>query len=174
MEIVKLDRGKYAGRKFTVRYTIEGYYDIIKKDSGFDIKYKRFDKPTEKSFDDCFMGKWLEDPVGYGAFEGEKMIGYVEGSIESWNRRYRINNIVVFDKSERRKGIGSALMNAVSEEAVRCGARMIVLETQTCNEKAINFYLKNGFSLIGFDLYSYTNSDPERKEVRIEMGKKLR
>ena len=65
-------------------------------------------------------------------------------------------------------------MNAVSEEAVRCGARMIVLETQTCNEKAINFYLKNGFSLIGFDLYSYTNSDPERKEVRIEMGKKLR
>ena len=51
---------------------------------------------------------------------------------------------------------------------------MIVLETQTCNEKAINFYLRNGFSLIGFDLYSYTNSDPERKEVRIEMGKKLR
>ena len=43
MEIVKLDRGKYAGRKFTVRYTTEGYYDIIKKDSGFDIKYKRFD-----------------------------------------------------------------------------------------------------------------------------------
>ena len=51
---------------------------------------------------------------------------------------------------------------------------MIVLETQSCNESAIAFYRKNGFSIIGFDLYSYSNNDPERHEVRIEMGKKLR
>ena len=51
--------------------------------------------------------------------------------------------------------------------------RMIVLETQSCNEAAIAFYRKNGFSVIGFDLYAYSNTDPERHEVRIEMGKKL-
>ena len=51
------------------------------------------------------------------------------------------------------------------------GARMIVLETQSCNEAAIAFYRKNGFSVIGFDLYAYSNTDPERHEVRIEMGK---
>ena len=28
--------------------------------------------------------------------------------------------------------------------------------------------------IIGFDLYSYSNDDPERHEVRIEMGKKLK
>ena len=50
---------------------------------------------------------------------------------------------------------------------------MIVLETQSCNEAAIAFYRKNGFSIIGFDLYAYSNNDPERHEVRIEMGKKL-
>ena len=64
-------------------------------------------------------------------------------------------------------------MNAILCEAKESGARMIVLETQTCNENAITFYRKNGFELIGFDLYSYTNSDPERHEIRIEMGKKL-
>ncbi len=47
------------------------------------------------------------------------------------------------------------------------------LETQSCNEAAIAFYRKNGFSVIGFDLYAYSNDDPERHEVRIEMGKKL-
>ena len=51
---------------------------------------------------------------------------------------------------------------------------MAVLETQTCNENAIAFYKRNGFSIIGFDLYSYSNDDPERHEVRIEMGKKLK
>ncbi|MEI3063517.1 MAG: hypothetical protein V8S99_01700 [Oscillospiraceae bacterium] len=58
-------------------------------------------------------------------------------------------------------------------QAAAFGARMIVLETQSCNEAAIAFYRKNGFSVIGFDLYAYSNTDPERHEVRIEMGKKL-
>ena len=50
---------------------------------------------------------------------------------------------------------------------------MIVLETQSCNERAIAFYRRNGFEVIDFDLYAYSNADPERREVRIEMGKKL-
>ena len=53
------------------------------------------------------------------------------------------------------------------------GAWLIVLETQSCNEAAIAFYRKNGFSVIGFDLYAYSNTDPERHEVRIKTGKKL-
>lgn len=64
-------------------------------------------------------------------------------------------------------------MNRITETAESTGARMIVLETQSCNESAIAFYRKNGFSIIGFDLYAYSNNDPERHEVRIEMGKKL-
>ena len=61
----------------------------------------------------------------------------------------------------------------ILNEAKESGARMVVLETQTCNENAIAFYKKNGFDIIGFDLYSYSNDDPEKHEIRIEMGKKL-
>ena len=39
---------------------------------------------------------------------------------------------------------------------------MIVLETQSCNKKAIDFYVKHGFSLIGLDMYAYSNEDPEK------------
>lgn len=48
---------------------------------------------------------------------------------------------------------------------------MSVLETQSCNENTIAVYRKNGFEIIGFDVYSYQNADPERHEIRIEMGK---
>ena len=128
----------------------------------------------EKSFDDEFFGEWLEEPVAFGAFEGERLLGYVEGAPEGWNNRYRISNICIFEENARGKGLGTLLMQAIQRAAEAAGARMIVLETQTCNENAIAFYKLNGFSIIGFDLYSYSNDDPERHEVRIEMGKKLK
>lgn len=97
----------------------------------------------------------------------------MEGAPEKWNNRYRISNICVFDSTRRHSGVGTALMAAILQVAKESGARMAVLETQTCNEQAIAFYRKNGFDLISFDLYAYTNADPERHEIRIEMGKPL-
>ena len=173
MELMKLDPEQYAGQKFTLRYMTNGYYDIQKTDLGFRIVYERFEKPTQMSFDDDMFNDWLEDPVAYGAFENGQLLGYVEGTLEKWNNRYRISNICVFDHARRHSGIGTALMNTILQEAKESGARMVVLETQTCNENAIAFYRKNGFEMIGFDLFAYTNTDPERHEIRIEMGKQL-
>lgn len=173
MEIIKLDAEQYAGRKFTLRYTTNGYYDIHRTELGFQIVYKRFEKPTEMSFDDRFFNEWLENPTAYGAFENGQFLGYVEGTLEQWNNRYRISNICVFEDTMRHSGIGTALMETIVKEAKDSGARMVVLETQSCNENAIAFYRKHGFDMIGFDLYAYTNTDPERHEIRIEMGKTL-
>lgn len=173
MEIIKLNAEQYAGRKFTLRYITSGYYDICRTESGFRILYKRFEKPTEMSFDDEMFNEWLEAPVAYGAFENGQLLGYVEGTPEKWNNRYRISNICVFDRARRHEGIGMMLMNTILKEAKESGARMVVLETQTCNENAIAFYHKNAFQMIGFDLFAYTNTDPERHEIRIEMGKTL-
>ena len=173
MEILKLEQKAYAGQKFTLHYMTNGYYDIVRTDFGFQIEYKQFDNPTEMSFEDCFFGEWLEEPVAFGAFESGQLLGYVEGTPERWNNRYRISNTCVFDNTRRNCGIGAALMSTILREAKESGARMVVLETQTCNENAIAFYRKMGFELIGFDLYAYSNSDPKRHEIRIEMGKKL-
>ncbi len=101
MEIRPLDRETYAGKTFTARYRTNGYYDIRPSETGFQMDYVPFAEPTERSFDDVFFGEWLEDPIAFGAFEGEKLIGYVEGSMEGWNNRFRISNICVMDFSER-------------------------------------------------------------------------
>lgn len=174
MEIKKLKKAEYAGRKFTAKYKTNGYYDIYASGKGFEIEYKTFETTVEKSFDDEFFGEWLESPIAFGAFEKGELSGFVEGSMESWNNRFRISNICVFDDAKRGKGLGRSLMNAIETAAKNYDPRMIVLETQTCNEAAIKFYQKCGYSIIGFDMYAYTNDDPERKEVRIEMGKKLK
>lgn len=173
MEIKMLDKEIYVGQRFTAVYKTNGYYDIRAVSSGFQIEYVSFKAPVERSFDDEFFGEWLEFPVAYGAFEGGLLLGYVEGFLEKWNNRFRISNICIFDNAVRRQGIGTLLMNTILKEAKAAGARMIVLETQTCNENAIAFYRKNGFDIIGFDLYAYSNIDVERHEIRIEMGKKL-
>ncbi len=174
MEIKRLNREAYAGKRFTARYQTKGYYDIHAGSTGFRMEYVPFEAAVEKAFEDEFFGDWLDEPVAYGAFEDERLLGYAEGAPEKWNNRFRISNICVFDSAERHRGIGTALMNTILAEAVKADARMAVLETQSCNENAIAFYRKNGFDIIGFDLYSYSNTDPERHAVRIEMGKKLR
>ncbi len=173
MEIRQLDKETYAGRKFTARYETKGYYDLRPTERGFEMEYVPFEAPAERSFDDVFFGDWLEEPVAFGAFEGDRLIGYVEGAPEGWNNRFRISNICIFDTSSRQRGIGTLLMQAITKVAEASRARMIVLETQSCNVNAIGFYRRNGFEIISFDLYSYSNTDPQRHEVRIEMGKKL-
>ena len=173
MIIKPLDKETYAGRKFTARYKTKGFYDIRPSDFGFRIEYIPFGETVERSFDDEIFSEWLDKPVAFGAFENDVLAGYAEGFLEEWNNRFRISNICIFESDGRGRGIGTRLMETITKEAELLGARMIVLETQSCNEKAIAFYKKNGFKIIGFDLYAYSNSDPERHEVRLEMGKKL-
>ena len=173
MELRKLDPAVYKGRPFTARYQTSGYYAIVPVPTGFSVTYTPFPAPVQKSFDNEFFGAWLEAPAAYGAFEGDALLGFVEGSPESWNRRYRISNLCIFETAHRRSGIGRRLMEAILSEARAASARMAVLETQTCNEAAIAFYRKMGFSVIGFDLYAYSNSDPALHEVRLEMGMAL-
>ena len=132
-----LDAESYSGKKFIVRYQTNGCYDISATESGFQIEYKAFEAPVNKSFEDVFFGQWLDDPIAYGAFEKERLLGYVEGFLETWNNRYRISNICVFDNADRNRGIGSLLMDTILKEASASKARMVVLETQTCNENAI-------------------------------------
>jgi hypothetical protein len=49
----------------------------------------------------------------------------------------------------------------------------LILECQNTNIKAINFYTKIGYSLIGFDLEAYTKEQGGGIEVRFEMSKKI-
>ena len=171
MEIVQV-KEEYKGKEIVFRYTSEYYYEVYRED--FSVRFVRtpFGQEVHKEFKSTLLEDWLENPELYVIKEKDEMIGFIEISLESWNRRLRISNIWV-DDSRRHQGLGSRLMNKAMERAKVLGARALVLETQSCNDKAISFYKKHGFTMIGFDLISYSNEDINKKEVRIEMGKCL-
>ena len=174
MIIRKLDREEDRGRKYHAEILSDRYLSIEPEGEGFDVRWVTSGEPLRMTIDDVILADWLEDPAAYGAFEGDRLVGFAEGFLEKWNNRYRISNICVFDEADRRSGTGTKLMESILEEAVRSGARMAVLETQSFNFKAVSFYKKHGFQIIGFDRYAYSNRGPEEHNMLIEMGLKLR
>lgn len=172
LKTIELRKEDFKGKEYLFEYETNSYIDIEITDNRIELIRKSFPETIKKSFKSSLFSDWLELPIAYGAYDNGKLLGFIEGSIESWNNRFRITNILVF-KEYRNKGIGQSLLNILIEYSKTLNTRMIVLETQSCNTKAIDFYHKNGFSLIGFDLYNYSNEDLIKKEVRIEMGKMI-
>lgn len=172
IEIKPLNSANYKGKKYLFSYQTPGYYNLIAEEWSFRFLYEDFAEPQTRSFEDELIGDWLEKPVLFGAFENGALAGLIEGSMETWNNRFRISNIFVFE-GYRQRQIGTQLMNHILYTAKKSNARMAVLETQSCNIPAIHFYLKMGFHIIGFDTCAYSNNDIEKHEIRIEMGLEL-
>lgn len=174
--VVELFKEKLPFSKLKFRYLTKEHYAVtaLHRTRGWEIKLilEAVPKPIEKRFEGGFFQDFVHEPHVFAAeFEG-KQVGWMELGFQEWNNRMRIWELLV-EEEFRRKGIGTLLADHAVELSRKRGARMLVVETQTCNVTAINFYLKNGFELIGFDVAAYSNEDIERKEVRLEFGLKI-
>ena len=172
MIIKELPKSEYQDYKVLFDYTTDSYYETIinKTENGYVITLdkKQLETPVSKEFSSTLFKSFWEQPQAFGCFDEEKLIGLVEVSKGQWDKRVRVTNIRV-DKEYRRTNVGTLLMNRIKELAKKEGYRAIILETQTFNTKAIDFYLKQGFVFGGFDASCYSNSDIEKHEVRIEL-----
>lgn len=179
VRIVEIKENAYWP-KLVYRYKSNSYYDvsITHKTDSWVVKLvlKPFEKPFEKTFVENLSGEaralFMEEPRVFAAELENKQLGWLELGYSKWNNRMRVWEFSV-DENHRRRDIGTLLMNHAVKVAKERGARMLVLETQSCNAPAINFYLKYGFELIGLDVAAYSNEDVKRREVRLEFGLKL-
>ena len=172
--IVKLD-DSWKGRTRQFRYRTDSYLDVqIVEERGvsrIEFRKKMFDAPVEKELEVSWMKDHMAAPMLFAAVDDEEQIaGYLELNPERWNNRMRVANLFV-EEPFRRTGAGTVLMRYAVSVAEKAGARMLVLETQSCNDPAICFYRKMGFSLIDFDLTAYSQADVETKEVRLEFAR---
>ncbi len=171
-QIVELDRS-WKGKTRLFRYRTEGYLDIqLTEEQGISrIAFcpRLFPKPVEKELEVSWMKDFLRDPRLFAAMTGQgEMAGYLELNLERWNNRMRVTNLFV-EEPFRGQGAGFCLMEHAFSVSRRAGARMMVLETQSCNLPAIRFYQSMGYAIGGFDLFHYSNEDIQRHEVRMEM-----
>lgn len=177
-EIINLPKERWKGTIIPIRYTTDKYYDVIvnKGDRGFtiDIEKKDFTEPVthtpeEYDFPDKLYADYRENAYAWGVLVNGELVAAIETDKELWSNRLRITELWVAEKYQK-KGIGHALIEMAKEQARRERRRAIILETQSCNVNAIDFYQHEGFSLIGMDTCCYRNNDLQRKEVRLEFG----
>ncbi len=171
-----LDKNSYEKYPITFSYETKAYYDVSMTTASNTIQItltkKPFDRAVKKSFVDYLYEPYRERAEAYGYFRDETLVGIIEIDFEAWSKRLRISECIVFEAFQR-QGIATKLMQFASERGMALGARALVLETQSCNVNAIDFYHSVGFELSGLDTLCYSNQDIENREVRLELGKKL-
>lgn len=133
------------------------------------LDYPYHFEPLLYEFPDRLYLDYYPFAKAQGVIIDNRLIAAIETAVESWSERLRITEIWVSEEY-RRQGIGKALIEVAKERTVKENYRALVLETQSCNVNAIDFYLSQGFTLIGFDTCFYQNDDIQRKHVRLEFG----
>lgn len=161
----------YQGMPIHFEVKTKGYFhaQITTSDHAFGVlfQYEAFPEQKVFHFDDVLMSDWLKNPIVYGAFDQDQLIGFVELNKE-WNQRLRISNIFV-NEERRHLGVGTVLIRQAKAYAASQHMRGIVLETQSYNVPAIRFYQTHGFVFLGCDLAAFSNEDVKRQEIRLEM-----
>jgi ribosomal protein S18 acetylase RimI-like enzyme len=174
--VVEISRKDAYLKEIRSKYVLYDYYDVILfRMSGswrIELIRKAFGRKIDKEYHGKLFEDHIEEPKVFAAEFGGDEIGWVELGYEKWNNRMRVWEFLVEEKY-RRQGVGKLLMNHAVKIARERGARMLILETQTNNGSAIDFYINFGFELVGVDTAAYSNQDIEKKEVRLELGLKL-
>jgi ribosomal protein S18 acetylase RimI-like enzyme len=171
IQIIALDKTQFKNNSLHFEYTTDGYYDILRDpDALFSIHLvkKSFAEEIHKEFTDQLYEDYLEDPAAFALQSSNQTLGYLEIAQERWHNRLRVTELLILP-GYRGKGYGSMLMDHAKEIGRVENVRELVLETQSCNIKAIGFYVKQGFIVNGIDLSAYSSEDVEKKEVRLEM-----
>lgn len=182
LDIVPLPKEEWKGTPIPMRYTTEEYYDleITTEADAFSVQMvkKRFDQPVthtpeEYDFPDRLYQDHWENAEAWGIVSQvggkKKLLACIEVCPEEWSNRLIVTELWVADELHRR-GVGTRLMDLAKERAKEQNRRAVILETQSCNVRAIAFYCSQGFELIGFDTCCYTNRDVQRHEVRFDFG----
>ena len=180
MEIVALPKERWKGTVIPMTVRSDGWYDFEIKpldQSGCSVSIVRkaaereiVHTPEEYDFPDKLYQDYWEKAEAYGVLgEAGELLACIELCPEEWSNRLMVTELWV-SEGLRGRGLGKRLMDKAKEIAVQQKRRAIILETQSCNTKAIGIYLRQGFELIGFDTCCYTNDDIGRREVRVNLG----
>ncbi len=181
MRIIQIFEKNYPeNKKVVFEYTSNFYYklksDTSRKRDGWIFEWEKtaFTKTFRKKLKGNFFESYKGNAEYYILVNSENFeIGLIAFEHQSHSNRTRIWDIMIHSDYQR-NGHGTFLMNFTCEKAKNLNSRALVLECQNTNVKAIDFYLKNGFNLIGFDLEAYTEEQGGGIEARFEMSKNLR
>ena len=158
------------------RYESEFFYDVEARETAAGFTWNLIRRPATRPIQKEHSWRPFEpavaNPRGYVAMLDGEPVGYAESAYDERWRLVRIWHFYVRE-SFRRQGVGRALLETTEQAARHFKARGIILETQTCNVPAIEFFRRMGFELWGINTAAYANEDIEAGEVFLWLGKRL-
>ncbi|MBN1956549.1 MAG: GNAT family N-acetyltransferase [Anaerolineae bacterium] len=151
---------------------------VEKKVAGMAVTWRLFPQRQEPPFRSTHFApppqEWadleqnLRDGLrdGFVAAVDRGPVAFIELGAEEWRQVGMVWNLLLH-RPYRRQGIGTALMRQAIAWGTDLGLRALVLETQTNNWAALNFYRRMGFVPCGIDDHFYTNRDLAAEEVAL-------
>ncbi len=174
MEIKSLDRQEYDYFLLEYKYSTSERYRVntVQTKQVMSLEFVREKLPKTLYFEnnDTLFQEYWDNPEAYGIFDKDgNLCAVVEVAFEEWNNRMRLTQLLVYEPY-RRKGFGKRLMDFAKSMARERDYRIIVVETQTNNVNAIDFYASQGFKFCGSNIFFYSNDDIGEDEVMLEMA----
>jgi len=174
MKIIPLDRKEYDYYVLHYRFQSDSHYVVTAEQTKdvMSVKYVRQDYAQPRTFenDDTLFQDYWDDPEAFAMQDDDgSLVAFIEFSGEEWNSRLRLTQLLV-NEDRRGQGIGKKLIDFAKQTAKERDYRMIVLETQSNNTRAIDFYMSQGFVFCGSNIYFYSDCDIEDDEVMLELG----
>jgi ribosomal protein S18 acetylase RimI-like enzyme len=149
-------------------FTTDRVYRVQRDELAFRLIEEWVDPPLRKDYGpiSAVDSQLPEAECALMAEENGAPAGFAAAEYVSWNRRVIVQHLYV-DSGWRRRGVGTALMNALDEFARSAGARCLWVETQNVNYAAIRFYRRSGFRLCGLDDSLYDPAGASGDEVAL-------
>ena len=128
-------------------------------DEAFLHNHNRYtDDPFLKPFCQAIHRAWVLNSVtGYadyncGCLEHDHLAGF--GTLH-FKEHDAVIGLVATDKTYRKKGIGTQIVQALIASAIVHHKKTIIVKTQATNFPALNLYCRNGFSLFDSEVTFY-------------------
>ena len=131
------------------------------QDGVWSYRVEEFSEPGLDCFPDEDYDVTTDDGIFFGAYEGETCVGLAVLRRELF--RYLYLDDLKVSAARRGQGIGGLLIRAALAEAEKLGLIGVYAIAQDNNLSACLFYLKQGFSIGGFDNRSYRGTSQQDK-----------
>ena len=126
---------------------------------------KRYDDGDLKAMIESYADTTRTEDISFlAARRGGVVAGMLAYQRLHWNNSLWLLDIRVREEG-RRSGAGTELVKALQFSCGLRGYRGISVETQINNYPAIQFYLRQGFQIVGFNETLYTNDDLQDQDV---------
>ncbi len=147
-----------ALKQLDTTFTTDMFYEVEVDQYSFRLIPRVLEIPVTKQFkleQNNAEKMWDESFV---AFDNDNICGFIAYGYQLWNKRLSVWHFYVAPE-QRRKGIGTLLMERLLQKAKDCGAMSVWLETSNLNFPAIQMYQSLGFSICGLDTSLYLGTE---------------